>query len=383
MRVIKASWIDHVDTQNICQMLANAGYECYFVGGCVRNALLDVPVNDIDISTNALPEIVTKLAEAGGLKTIPTGIDHGTVTVISGRTPFEITTYRRDLKTDGRHAVVAFANTIKEDALRRDFTMNALYADASGAVVDPLNAMPDLNARRIRFIEDADQRIKEDYLRIMRFFRFHAWYGDVNQGLDVVGLAASAANLAGLETISKERIGAELIKLLSAPDPAPSIASMAACGVLNAILPGSDAKHLSVLVHLEGKIAPNPIRRLAALGGENVQSLLRLSNAEAKQLNCLRNEVGSLKSLAEIGYKFGYETSRDIVLLRSALLETPLDPSAYGQLKMAAAAIFPIKASDLIPAFQGPELGVKLKQLEKNWINSGFELTREQLIKVS
>ncbi len=260
MRVIKASWIDHVDTQNICQMLANAGYECYFVGGCVRNALLDVPVNDIDISTNALPEIVTKLAEAGGLKTIPTGIDHGTVTVISGRTPFEITTYRRDLKTDGRHAVVAFANTIKEDALRRDFTMNALYADASGAVVDPLNAMPDLNARRIRFIEDADQRIKEDYLRIMRFFRFHAWYGDVNQGLDVVGLAASAANLAGLETISKERIGAELIKLLSAPDPAPSIASMAACGVLNAILPGSDAKHLSVLVHLEGKIAPNPIR---------------------------------------------------------------------------------------------------------------------------
>lgn len=383
MRVIKASWIDHVDTQNICQMLANAGYECYFVGGCVRNALLDVPVNDIDISTNALPEIVTKLAEAGGLKTIPTGIDHGTVTVISGRTPFEITTYRRDVETDGRHAVVAFANTIKEDALRRDFTMNALYADASGAVVDPLNAMPDLNARRIRFIEDADQRIKEDYLRIMRFFRFHAWYGDVNQGLDVVGLAASAANLAGLETISKERIGAELIKLLSAPDPAPSIASMAACGVLNAILPGSDAKHLSVLVHLEGKIAPNPIRRLAALGGENVQSLLRLSNAEAKQLNCLRNEVGSLKSLAEIGYKFGYETSRDIVLLRSALLETPLDPSAYGQLKMAAAAIFPIKASDLIPAFQGPELGVKLKQLEKNWINSGFELTREQLIKVS
>lgn len=380
MQKIKADWIRSTDAQAVCNMLTRANYECYFVGGCVRNAILEVPVNDIDISTNALPEQVVGLADAAGLKSIPTGIDHGTVTVIAGSTPFEITTYRRDVETDGRHAVVAFANTIKEDALRRDFTMNALYADASGAIVDPLNGMPDLLSRRIRFIENAEMRIKEDYLRIMRFFRFQAWYGNEANGLDVDGLAACAANLAGLETVSKERIGSELVKLLSAPNPAPSISAMASSGVLNTILPGSDPKYLSILVHLEDKIKPNPIRRLAAIGGENVQNLLRLSNAKAKQLSDLREEIGSLRSPAEIGYRLGKDQSRDVILLRAALLEMPLDPHLFKQADMGASAVFPIKASDLMPAYQGRELGIKLKQLEADWIKSGFSLTRQQLL---
>ncbi len=380
MSVLKADWITNSDTQAVFKMLTSAGYECYFVGGCVRNELLNAPVNDIDIATSALPNLVINLAEAAGLKPIPTGIEHGTVTVISGNTSFEITTYRRDVETDGRHAVVAFAKTIKEDALRRDFTINALYADANGVVLDPLNAMPDLHARRIRFIENADQRIKEDYLRIMRFFRFHAWYGDINEGPDIDGLAACAANLAGLETVSKERIGAELIKLLSAPDPSPSIASMAASGVLSTILPGADAKYLPVLVHLENGISPDPIRRLAALGGENAQNFLRLSNAQTKQLNCLRTETGSLRSASELGYRFGQKPSRDIVLLRAALLEMPLDTDSLSQSKTGAIAKFPIKAVDLMPALQGKPLGDKLKQLEQNWIDSGFRLTKEQLL---
>ncbi|MCF6317182.1 MAG: CCA tRNA nucleotidyltransferase [Marinosulfonomonas sp.] len=380
MTQIAADWISNPNTQKVCQILTDAGFDCYFVGGCVRNALLKAPVNDIDISTNALPDKVMALAEAAGLKAIPTGIDHGTVTVVSEGSPYEITTYRRDVETDGRRAVVAFSDTINDDAHRRDFTMNALYSDASGNIIDPLNGMPDLLAHRVRFIEDADRRIKEDYLRILRFFRFHAWYGDVSAGLDAEGLAACAANLAGLESISKERIGSELKKLLTALDPAPSIASMAASGALNAILPGANVKYLPVLIHLEGDVRPDPIRRLAALGRTDSETLLRLSKAEARQLQHLREGIGSTRGPSELGYRMGADMARDILLLRAALLETPLDPSAFDQAQHGAAAKFPIKAADLMPAMQGAALGKMLSELETKWISSGFTLTKDQLL---
>lgn len=361
-------------------MLTEAGFDCYFVGGCVRNVLLGAPVNDIDISTNALPDRVMKLAALAGLNAVPTGIEHGTVTVISSGTAFEITTYRRDVETDGRRAVVAFADTIEEDARRRDFTMNALYADQNGEVLDPLNGISDLMARRVRFIEDADRRICEDYLRILRFFRFHAWYGDESAGLDADGLAAIASNLGGLETISKERVGSEMLKLLSAPNPAPSVGSMAASGVLNAILPGSDAKYLSVLIHFEQDLKPNPIRRLAALGGPDAEVLLRLSKAQAQQLQRLKDEIGSTRSPAELGYRLGIDMAIDVILLRAALLEMPLDPVGMKQIEAGAAAEYPIKARDLMPAFQGAELGKALTDLEAKWIKSDFTLTKDQLL---
>lgn len=380
MKQITADWITNADTQKICHMLTDAGFDCYFVGGCVRNALIDAPVNDIDISTNALPDRVMELAGAAGLNAVPTGIDHGTVTVISNGTPFEITTYRRDVETDGRRAVVAFADSIEDDARRRDFTMNALYADQNGMISDPLNGLPDLVARRVRFIEDADRRIKEDYLRILRFFRFHAWYGDESAGLDSEGLAAIASNLAGLETISKERVGSELKKLLTALDPAPSIASMAASGVLNAILPGADAKYLPVLVHLEADTKPDPIRRLAVLGGVNTERLLRLSKAQTRQLQKLKEDIGSTRSPAELGYRLGADMAGDVILLRAALLETPLDPDANKQIEFGAGAKYPVVAADLMPKYQGAELGKALANLEAKWIKSGFVLTKDQLL---
>jgi len=382
MKRITANWINNNRTQKVCQMLTRAGYECYFVGGCVRNALLDIPVNDIDISTNALPDQVIALATAADMKSVPTGIDHGTVTVISGGVPFEITTYRCDIETDGRRAVVTFADSIYDDARRRDFTMNAIYADAKGTVKDPLNGLPDLIARRVRFIEDPDCRIREDYLRILRFFRFHAWYGDENAGFDSDGLAACAANLGGLETLSKERIGAEIKKLLSASDPAPSAASMAASGVLNAILPDTDSQYLPVLIHLEQQsdTPPNPIRRLAALGGVETETLLRLSKAEADHLQRLRDGINNTMTPSELGYRLGANRARDIILLRAALLEMPLDQSTFEQAEKGASAIFPIRARDLMPTYQGAELGQKLSALEVEWITSGFGLTKEQLL---
>lgn len=375
-------WISAPETQAVCAALTGAGHQALFVGGCVRNALLGAAVHDIDISTDARPEKVIELAEAAGLKPVPTGIDHGTVTVVSGHIPHEVTTFRRDVETFGRHAVVAYADTAEEDAHRRDFTMNALYATPEGEVVDPLGGLADLKARRVRFIDDAGERIKEDYLRILRFFRFHAWYGDPEEGLDPEGLAACAAYSAGLETLSKERIGAELKKLLSAPDPAPSVAAMAQAGVLAHVLPGADARALPVLVHLEQEegVAPDGIRRLALLDGEDPAGYLRLSRAEARRIAILREGLGGAESPATLGYALGEDAARDMLLLRAALLERPLPQGWREEIAHGAAQVFPVRAADLMPGLKGPELGAKLKELEARWVASGFALTKSQLL---
>ncbi len=248
-RMLTDDWLTAPATQAVFAMLDDAGHRALAVGGCVRNALIGAPVSDIDIATDAPPDRVIELGEAAGLRAIPTGILHGTVTVISAGVAHEITTFRRDVDTDGRHATVAFSTDVAEDAARRDFTMNALYAQADGTVVDPLDGLPDLRARHVRFIGDPAARILEDYLRILRFFRFTAWYGDPALGLDAEGLAACAACIDGLDRISAERIGAETCKLLAAPDPAPVVAAMARSGILARILPGADATALPLFVH--------------------------------------------------------------------------------------------------------------------------------------
>ena len=379
---IEEPWISAPETQAVCAVLSKAGYQALFVGGCVRNALLGAEVHDIDISTDARPETVIELAAAAGLKPVPTGIDHGTVTVVAGHVPHEVTTFRRDVETFGRHAVVAYADTAEEDAHRRDFTMNALYATPEGEVVDPLGGLADLRARRVRFIDDAEERIREDYLRILRFFRFHAWYGDPEEGLDPEGLAACAAFSAGLETLSKERIGAELKKLLSAPDPAPSVAAMAQAGVLGHVLPGADARSLPVLVHLEQEegVAPDGIRRLALLGGEDPAGHLRLSRAEARRIATLREGLGGAEPPAALGYALGEEAARDMLLLRAALFEAPLPQGWREEIAHGAAQVFPVRAADLMPELEGPALGARMKELEARWVASGFTLTKSQLL---
>jgi poly(A) polymerase len=374
MTVITASWLQSDAAQTVCNLLTDAGYQAWFVGGCVRNEILGEPVADLDLSTNALPKIVMDLAKAADIRAIPTGIDHGTVTLIVDGIPFEITTFRRDVATDGRRATVVFADNMTDDARRRDFTMNALYADPDGHVADPLGGLPDLHARRIRFIEDADQRIKEDYLRILRFFRFYAWYGDTNEGPDRDGLAACAENTEGLQSLSVERVTAEMLKLLAAPDPAPAVAAMAATGGLMQVLPGADTGMLAVLVHLEEalNIAPNPMRRLAMLGGTPADTL-RLSKEQARHLSQIKS--GDLPST--IAYRFGYAVGLDALLIQSASLgQTPTtDTIAH-----AAKQVFPLQAADLMPALKGPALGQALKQAEDRWIASGFTLTKADLI---
>lgn len=376
---IEGDWIRAFGPQQILACLTGAGHRAYLVGGCVRNALMGLPVTDLDIATDALPLRVTELIQAAGLKVVPTGIDHGTVTVVVNGVGHEVTTFRRDVKTDGRRAVVAFSTRIEEDAARRDFTMNALYADATGAVVDPLGGLPDLMARRLRFVGRPEDRIREDYLRILRFFRFHAIYGDASAGLDAEGLAACAAHSAGIETLSRERVGHEMRKLLGAADPAPVVASMQAAGVLAHTLPGADPRALAPLVHLEAGTPPDWLRRLAALGGEDAAGALRLTRDEARRLAALRDEIGSMAGPGEIGFRHGADLARDVGLLRAAVLESAQPDGWQDEAAKGAAAVFPIRAADL-PGLTGPALGAKLKELEARWIASGFELSRAQLL---
>jgi len=325
---------------------------------------------------------VMDLAAAAGLRALPTGFSHGTVTVLVAGQPFEVTTFRRDVATDGRRAEVAFSDALEEDAARRDFTMNALYAAPDGSLRDPLGGLADLAARHVRFIGDADQRIREDYLRILRFFRFHAWYGDPQGGLDADGMAAAAANIEGLAQLSPERLGHEMLRLLAAPDPAPAAAAMQACGALWQVLPGAGTASLTVLVHVEGVagLAADPIRRLAALGGEDVARALRLSRAEAARLARLQDGMASSIGPAELGYRLGLAQAVDVIALRAAIGGREIDPARLDEARFGAAQTLPLRAADLMPALAGPALGAALVQAEARWIASGFTLDRAALL---
>ena len=378
---LAGNWLAHPGTQGLCKALEAAGYRALFVGGCVRNAILGVPVADIDLATDATPDVVTRVAEGAGFKVIPTGIDHGTVTVVASGLPHEVTTFRRDVETDGRRAVVAFSTRIEEDASRRDLTMNALYADATGLVIDPLGGLADTLARRVRFVGDPETRIREDYLRILRFFRFHAAYGDPEGGLDAEGLAACAALSEGLQAVSPERIGAEMRKLLAAADPAPAVAAMSAAGVLARILPGADPRALALLVHLEGAHPPDWLRRLAVLGGARVEETLRLSRTEARSFNALLTAIGGGEAPAVLGWRLGTDLGRDAMLARAAMLEQPLPKAWETEVARGATARFPVVAADLMPELSGEALGAKLKALETKWLQGGLRPGRDALLK--
>lgn len=379
---VTGDWLTAAPTQAVCAILETHGHQALLVGGCVRNALLGAPVNDIDISTDAHPKRVIELAKAAGLNAIPTGIEHGTITVVVDRIPHEITTFRHDVETDGRRAVVAFSDNIEDDARRRDFTMNALYATSDGTVVDPLGGIDDLKARRLRFIDNAQDRIREDYLRILRYFRFHAYYGDPAEGMDADALAAIAANIDGLASLSRERVGSETVKLMGAPDPATSVAAMRQTGVLTVILPGTDDRALAPLIHLEEMHAVpiDPIRRLTALGGEGIAQALRLSKKAARHRDVLRNGLESLDTPGALGYRHGLDAATSILLLRATVFEMPLMSEGLAAAHTGAHAQFPIRPADLIDRFQGAALGRALKELESRWIASDFALSKSELL---
>lgn len=377
---LTGAWLADRRTSRVFDAVENEGHRLLYVGGAVRNSALGHPVTDIDLATDGRPEAIMDAAAAANLKAVPTGIDHGTVTVVSDGLAHEITTFRRDVDTDGRRAVVLFSDRLEDDAARRDFTINALYATRDGSVIDCVGGLADLAARRVRFVGDAAARIREDYLRILRFFRFHAHYAARGAGFDQETMASIAAHAAGVESLSAERIGRETLRLLSAPDPAPELSVMAVSGVLHRILPGADPAVVARLVHVEAGADPDALRRLAALGGEDVSERLRLSRAEARRTETLRMLVESEQGAGEIAWRQNASTARDVVWLRAAATGAPVPPDSEKDISVGAAASFPVQPGDLMPDYKGPALGKRLAWLEKEWISSGFTLSRDSLL---
>jgi poly(A) polymerase len=385
-----APWLAAPHVRAAIAAMRAGGARIWFVGGCVRNALIGAAASDIDMTTDAAPEDTMRLLIAAGLKAVPTGIAHGTITAVADGHGIEITTLRADVDTDGRRAVVAFTGDIAMDAARRDFTMNALYADPEGRVIDPLGGLPDLVARRVRFIGVAEDRIREDYLRILRFFRFHAWYGDPGGGIDADGLAACAALADAIERLSRERVGAEMKKLLSAPDPAPAVASMAASGVLLHVAPGANPAALAPLVDVEARAgaAPRWQRRAAAMmagaGCDAITESWRLSKAEARGLAALCAALDAGDPPAIAAQLHGDRAARDAGLIAAcATGAAPADLDA--EIARGAAARFPVTARDLMHAGHtpGPGLGAALAGLKAAWIASDLRAGRAALLAVA
>lgn len=376
-------WLTADATRAVMAALAAAGgADCArFVGGCVRNAVLGAPIDDVDIATVLTPEAVVKALKAAGLKSVPTGMEHGTVTAISGRQPFEITTLRRDVSTDGRRATVAFTDDWAEDAARRDFRLNALYADSDGVILDPTGAgYDDALAGRIVFVGEAEQRIEEDYLRILRFYRFFAWYG--RGAPDAAAVAACAALAEGVERLSAERVSKELLKLLAAPDPRAAMRLMRQAGVLGRILPAPDGLGL-----FEAMVAvsDDPVLRLSALlpaDGETVRAAaagLRLSNAQKTRLIAaveapLDPDLSDAKARAVI-WRDGRQAFED----RVARAWAAGGDAGRMQALLALAADWtppklPVGGCDLarLGLKPGPETGRVLKAFEDGWIADDF-----------
>ena len=375
-------WLSRAPVAPVLEALEGTGHRAFVVGGAVRNAIMGRPVRDFDVATSATPD---EVAAAFGkrARVVPTGVGHGTVTVVLGAFAVEVTTFRRDVATDGRRAVVAFSTDPGEDARRRDFTMNAIYLDRRGAVLDPVGGVADARAGRLRFIGAPDDRIREDYLRALRYFRLFAEYGDPTKGFDTAAVSAIAANLDGLALLSVERVTDEVLKLLAAPDPAFAIAGMERSGVLTAILPGAATTAFFELVHIEAaaQVAPDPIRRLAAL---TFDCPLRLSRKDAQKFDRLQALRGAATGIAEIAWREGATLALDTALLRAAGLSQPFEHDRVGRdIAHAAAAVRPISARDLMDDLRGRALGEALDRATAAWIASDFTLTREALLAIA
>ncbi|MCY3874572.1 MAG: CCA tRNA nucleotidyltransferase [Rhodobacteraceae bacterium] len=380
MARIEADVISSETVRAVFKAFNDAGRNVLLVGGCVRDALLGKVATDIDMATDVLPDDVLAIADAAGITAVPLGIEHGTVRLVVSGKPVDITTFRSDIETDGRHATVSFRAQIREDAARRDFSINALYAQADGTVVDPLGALADLDEGRVRFIGDPGDRIREDYLRILRFFRFHAAYGHPDFPIDADAVGASAALSSGIDRLSRERITAELEKLLSIASPVSAVRAMEKAGVLERCLPGAGCTVFERLVAMERalELSPDWLSRLAALGGKLTR--IRLSRTESRRIEAIRKLAKGNSTPAESAYRFGRENATGAALLRTARTGRRADPNLLREIARGSVARFPLRAADLQPALSGRALGDRLRELETCWIESGFILSRSQLL---
>ncbi|MEO6609880.1 MAG: CCA tRNA nucleotidyltransferase [Aestuariivirga sp.] len=386
-RLDDATWLREPRLQQVMAAILNAGEDVRVAGGAVRNALLGTPINDVDLATTMVPQDVMRVCKAAGFGVHPTGIDHGTVTVVNGSRTFEVTTLRRDVETDGRRAVVSFTRDFAEDAERRDFTMNALYCSARGEIFDFTNGYVDILKRRVKFVGEAETRIKEDYLRILRLFRFHAAYGEGT--CDAKGLAAATKLRAGLKKISAERIAQEMKKLVVAPRAVAVLQVMAKVQILKLVFPHTDE------FRVVGRLPTDPLLRLFVLAKRplELKERLRLSNAEADRIEALKVAPAVSPTLSEQRaraqiYKIGIQASDDVTWISQARSKAKMDDPRWQRLRDLAAAwpvpSLPVSGQDLIAAGvkPGPSLGQQLRRIEDYWVAQDFRPGRTELLQM-
>ena len=396
-----APWLTSGAMARVLELLNAGGEEARVIGGAVRNALLGVPINDIDIATTALPDEVVRRAKAAGIKSVPTGIEHGTVTLVVDGEPFEVTTLREDTETFGRKAKVSFGRDWVGDAHRRDFTINALSLDADGVVHDYVGGLADITERRVRFIGDAAQRIAEDYLRILRFFRIPAAFGAGE--VDREGYLACIAARAGLAQLSAERVRMEMLKLLVAEGAVSAIAAMADGGLAQQILGGvvyTGTFAAMIAAERALSLPSDPMRRLAALAvavtedARRLASRLKLSNNEAKALDSMGHRWWRLAGMDEVRarrrlYRIGEERYRDRLLLAWARAGGGADPAPWIELAQLPQRFsppkFPLRAADFIArgVAEGPLLGHVLTLAEDAWLAADFPLDSAALASIA
>jgi poly(A) polymerase len=391
-RVLGAPWLNSGPTSRVLELLNGGGEEARVVGGAVRNALLDIPIGDLDIATTALPEEVVRRAKEAGVKSVPTGIEHGTVTLVVDGHPFEVTTLREDTETFGRKAKVSFGRDWVGDARRRDFTINALSVGADGVVYDYVGGLDDIAARQVRFIGDPKARIEEDFLRILRFFRIHAAFGAGE--VDREGYLACISARAGLSTLSAERVRMEILKLLVADGAASAVTAMTDGGLLQMILGGvTYTGTFAAMIAAEHTLGlkADAIRRLAALAvavtedARRLATRLRLSNSEAKALDSMGHRWWRLEGMDEARarrrlYRLGETSYRDRLLLAWARAGHGAEPAHWVALSQLPQRFtppkFPLKAADFIArgVAEGPALGHVLTLAEDAWLAADFPL---------
>lgn len=400
---IDEDWLWDETLQSLFDLLCSEGSEARVAGGAVRNALMGLPASDVDLCTTLLPDEVVRRLETAGHKAVPTGIDHGTVTAVLDGKAYEVTTLRKDIETNGRHAVVEFGTDWEADAHRRDLTINGLYCDRKGQIYDHVDGYKDIVERQVRFIGDATTRIKEDSLRILRFFRFFAWYGGGRP--DASGLKACSTNKHLLDGLSVERVWMELKKMLAAPDPGRAILWMRTTGILGAVLPesqkwGTDAIPSLLQLEQEQGWKPDALFRLMGMVRPDVETVktmarrMTFSNREADRMvhwaeNPAPKADISKADLEKLLYRGDQQGIMDSMKLEVVHLKGLEDErGAQAMLKLIDHALnwqkpkFPVQGQDLIKVgFEpGVEMGAKLKALEEVWIESGFALGRDELL---
>ncbi|MFN3232750.1 MAG: CCA tRNA nucleotidyltransferase [Alphaproteobacteria bacterium] len=389
-RTIEQAWLTADGAAQVTSALMAKGGVVRFVGGCVRDALLGIDVRDIDLATDQPPETVISLLEDAGLRAIPTGIDHGTVTAVAKGRPFEITTLRRDVETHGRHATVAFTDDWAEDAKRRDFTINALYCDPDGQVFDPVDGLPDLDAGRVRFVGDPIERIEEDALRILRFFRFHAWFATGE--LDGPARKACITRKDDLDRLSVERVSKEMLRLLEAARPIPTLHAMQDDSILRAVLPeGTNLCCLEQLIEFGGQ---DPLLRLASLTDRRSTTLQalgarwKLSNADKNRLRCmaageiaLPPDMDAATVRAQL-YWLGAQRVCDLACLDAA--RDGRDRRTLLQIaRQWERPDFPLRGADVIAlgVAPGERIGHLLAEIEDEWVSDDFAGDRHALLR--